>query len=257
MFRIFRNDGRTLVLAMDHGGAADVHPGLANPAKVLDDAVEAVVDAVLTTPGVVREFAGNLKTAGVILRVDGGTSDLRARPEYRLLATIEDALRLGVDAVACMGFTGTSMEVQTLENLSVVARECHVWDMPLMAEMIPGGFIDPSLVTTENVRLAARIGAELGADIIKTEFVESGGSFRQVTEHCYRTVVVLGGGKRSEADLFAMLRSAMDAGAAGAAIGRNIWGHAHPKAMVKAIGRIIHEGVSVAEALDILATGSR
>ena len=150
------------------------------------------------------------------------------------------------------------MEVQTLKNLATLAGQCQAWDVPLMAEMIPGGFVNPSLRTTENTRLAARLGVELGADIIKTEFVEPGGSFRQVIDHCFRPVLVLGGSKRpDESGLFAMVENALAAGAAGVVIGRNIWGHANPRAMVTALGRIIHQSASVAEALEIVAAGGR
>lgn len=259
MGRIFREDGRCLVIAMDHGSGLDVYPGLAEPGRVLDEVVAGGADAILTTPGIVKQFSHNLGSIGVILRADGGSTQLRGGSgEYRILCTVEDALRLGADAVACMGFPGTPVEEQTLGNLATLAGQCQAWGMPLMAEMIPGGFTKFDLHTVENTRLAVRIGVELGADFIKTEFVGSTESYRQVIENCYRPVLVLGGGKtKDERGLFAMVQAALAAGAAGIAFGRNVWGHARPGAMVSALRQIIHQNAPVEQALDVLAsTGS-
>jgi class I fructose-bisphosphate aldolase len=256
MYRIFRGDGRSLVVAMDHGSGLNVYPALADPARVLDAMVAGGADAVLTTPGIVKQFSHNLQSVGLILRVDGGHSELGSGfDEYRLLYSVEDALRLGADAVACMGFPGTPHETLTLGNIATLAAHCQSWGMPLMVEMVPGGFMNIELHTPEHIRLAARIGAELGADFIKTEFAGSADSFRQVTENCYRPVLVLGGSKKDDdRGLFTMVEAALNAGAAGAVIGRNIWGHAHPRAMVTALSQMIHRDASVDEALDVLAT---
>jgi DhnA family fructose-bisphosphate aldolase class Ia len=152
-----------------------------------------------------------------------------------------------------MGFPGTPLEEQTLGNVAALAGQGQSWGVPLMVEMVPGGFTNFELHTAENIRLAVRIGVELGADFIKTEFTGSVESFRQVTENCYRPVLVLGGGKKDdERALFAMVKIALEAGAAGAVIGRNIWGHDHPQAMVAALNRMIHHNASVNEALDVL-----
>lgn len=254
MYRIFRQDGRSLVVAMDHGSGLNVSPALTDPARLIDAAVAGGADAILATPGLVRRFSDNLKSVGLILRVDGGGSELGSEPdEYHLLYSVEDALRLGADAVACMGFPGTPHETLTLGNVARLARRCQSWGVPLMAEMVPGGFTNFELHTAENIRLAARIGAELGADFIKTRFTGSADSFRLVTEHCYRPVLVLGGGKKDdEQELFTMIKAALEAGAAGAVIGRNIWSHAHPRAMVMALSRLIHAQATVYEALEVL-----
>ena len=258
MYSIFRDDGRSLVVAMDHGIGSNVYPALADPALVLEAVVAGGADAVLTTFGIVKQFSHHLKSVGVILRVDGGNSELEGgSPEHRLLYSVEDALRVGADAVACMGFLGIPLEAQTLGNLAMLASQCQAWGMPLMAEMLPGGFINFDLHTAENIRLGGRVGVELGADFIKTEFTGSAESFRQVTENCYRPVLVLGGGKTDERTLFATVKTALEAGAAGVVIGRNIWGHAHPQAISMALSRMIHNNATVDEALDLLAAAER
>jgi DhnA family fructose-bisphosphate aldolase class Ia len=256
MHRIFRENGRSLVVAMDHGGGLDVYPALAKPAAVLETVVSAGADAVLTTLGVVKEFASSLGSAGIVLRVDGGSTQLaQGTFECRLLHSVEDALRAGADAVACMGFPGSPLETQTLCNLALLAGHCHAWQVPLMAEMLPGGLMSSKLRTPENIRLAARIGVELGADFIKTEYVGPAEQFRSVTQHCYRPVLVLGGSKvDDEKTLFSMVRSSLDIGVAGVVMGRNVWGHPRPRAMVQALSRMIHHDASVTDAVEILAS---
>lgn len=255
MYRIFRGNGRALVIALDHGVGTNVYPALADAARVIDGIVAGGADAVLAPAGMVRRFTHELKSLGVILRVDGGNSELEGGAvEYRLMHSVEDALRLGADAVGCMGFPGAPLEAQSLGNLATLANQCQVWGVPLMAEMLPGGFVNFGLRSAENTRLAARIGVELGADFIKTEFTGDAESFRQVTENCYRPVLVLGGSKMDERALFTMLRTALEAGAAGAVIGRNVWGHPKPQAIVSALNRLIHHYASVDEAMDALVS---
>jgi class I fructose-bisphosphate aldolase len=256
MHRFFRENGRSLVVAMDHGSGLDVYPALARPADVLDAVVSGGADAVLTTLGMVKEFTSAFGSVGIILRVDGGSTQLaRGSFECNLLHSVEDALRLGADAVACMGFPGTPLEAQTLGNLALLAGQCEAWQVPLMAEMLPGGLMSSELRTPENIRLAARIGVELGADFIKTEFVGPPDQFQLVTQHCYRPVLVLGGAKvDDELTLFQMVRSSLDVGAAGVVIGRNVWSHPRPRTMVQALRQMIHHDASVTDATEILAS---
>jgi class I fructose-bisphosphate aldolase len=256
MYRVFRDDGRSLVVAMDHGSGLNVYPALTDPARLLDALVMAGADAVLTTPGILKQFFNHIKGVGVILRADGGSSELtRGSSAHRLLYSVEDGLRLGADAVACMGFPGSPWEIETLENLAALTGQCQVWGVPLMAEMIPGGFANPDHHTAEKIRLAVRIGIEMGADCIKTKFVGPPAAFQQVIEHAYRPVLVLGGDKTDdERSLFEMVKTALDTGAAGVVMGRQIWKHTHPQSIVKALNRLIHHNASVEEAQDVLAS---
>ena len=255
--RLFGEDGRSLVVAMDHGAGIHVYPELSDPGRVIAQVAGGGADAVLANPGTIRRYSGELKPLGVILRMDGGGSLLSEAPESRLLYSVEDALRLGADAVACMGFPGTPFEAQTLGNLANLAGQCQNWGMPLMAEVLPGGFSNMELHTPENVQLAARIGVELGADLIKTEFTGSEDSFKPVVENCFRPVLVLGGRKMDdEQALFAMVRSALNAGAAGTVIGRNVWGHRDPRALVEALSHLVHMDASVEESMELFQGAS-
>jgi DhnA family fructose-bisphosphate aldolase class Ia len=160
---------------------------------------------------------------------------------------IEDALRLGADAVAVSAFPGTAEERDTLQLLARAITEAHAWGLPVMGEMQPGGFdAGPQYFTTGNIALSARIAAELGADWVKVPYAEA---YHQVVQSCYVPTVILGGGKLDqERLLFETVWKAVQAGAAGVAIGRNIFQSDAPAAMVAALAAILHQGASVDEA---------
>jgi len=254
MYRIFKDDGKTLIVAMDHGSAMNVFPDLIKTGKVIEDIVNNGADAFLTTFGIVKTFWKQLKDIGIILRIDGGVSTLRCDPKsYSQLFDVQDALALGADAVGCMGLPGTSDEHRTLNYLAKTSAEAHKWHVPVLAEMLPGGFVQRELHTPENIAMAARIGVELGADIIKTDYPKDFEKFRQMTEGVYKPIVVLGGSKSDDPfQLLQMVKDAIDAGASGVAIGRNIWGYQNPGKMTEALRRIIHDGSTVEEAYSIL-----
>jgi class I fructose-bisphosphate aldolase/fructose-bisphosphate aldolase/2-amino-3,7-dideoxy-D-threo-hept-6-ulosonate synthase len=164
---------------------------------------------------------------------------------------VEDALRLGADALCVSAFPASPIEEATLEMLARVIRQAHAWGIPVMAEMVPGGFDSaPEFRTVESVSLAARVAAELGADWVKVPYVEG---FHQVVESCYVPVVVLGGPAKAGArPTLEMVKAAMEAGAVGGTIGRNIWQAENPTRMAAALASIIHHNISLAEAMALL-----
>lgn len=251
MNNIFRKDGRTIIIAMDHGLGMNVLPELADPAEKIHRVVQGGADAIMTSFGIASKFSDAIGSAGLILRVDGGSSQLaQTGAPFCPIYTVEDALRLGADGVVCMGFPGSEFESETLPYLAQLAGDCHKWGMPLMAEMLPRGFEggDDSR-TPENIALACRIGVELGADFIKTEYTGDSDSFRQVVTGTFAPIVVLGGGQAK--DPVALLQQVYDsvqAGGAGVAMGRNVWRQPEPEKITRAIARIVHEGATVQQA---------
>ncbi|MDY7078374.1 MAG: aldolase [Chloroflexota bacterium] len=253
---IFREDGKALVVAMDHAGAFGLMEGLRKPGEVLRQVRAGGADAILTTYGVVTRFAKEIRDMGVVLRVDGGGSRLaQERGPMQLVYDVYDALRVGADAVGCMGMPGSKYEAEMLPYLSELVAQCAEWNVPVMAEMLPGGFENPAeMWTPENIGHACRIGAELGVDFIKTTYSGDVESFRNIVEQVYVPIVVLGGSKSKDPrDLLEGIHGAIQAGASGVAVGRNIWRYPEPDKMTAAIAAIVHEGATVDAALEYLA----
>jgi len=243
-------DHRMVIVAFDHAAFMGVLPGLEDPGALLNQVASSGVDAVLTTIGIVRRYANQFGKLGIILRVDGGSS---ARcpdsGEIRKIFSIEEAVRLGVDAVACMGMIGFPEERSSLKNLAELSSETEEWGLPVMAEMLVKGKENHE-VTADDVGFAMRIGVELGADLIKAPYAGPVQQFKEAVTCCYRPVVVLGGSKvDNEASLFESIQVSLEAGANGVAIGRNVWQHKNPAGFCRALVALVHENASVSQAL--------
>ncbi|NLE44429.1 MAG: hypothetical protein GX620_06880 [Chloroflexi bacterium] len=250
--RIFRDDQRTLIVAMDHPGTFGMMEGAGSPGEVITQIRAGGADAMLTTYGIVTQFADEIGDLGIFLRVDGGTSALaKNRGASQLIFDVYDALRTGADGVCSMGMPGSVYEAETLPYLAQLVSQCAEWNVPLMAEMLPAGFEDPAgMWTPENIGHACRIGAEMGVDLIKTTYSGDVKTFRRIVEQVYVPIVVLGGSKSKDpADLLASIAESMEAGAQGVAVGRNIWSYHAPGKMTAAIAAIVHEGATVDTAL--------
>ena len=252
--RIFKDDGRSVIIAMDHAYIYGPMKGLKNPGDVIQKTINGGADAIMTTYGIINRYYNLMKgKVATILRLDGGISkyqvkDLSKIKNWSLLYTVEEAVRLGVDGVIVMVFIGAPCENITLDILANVAEKCEKWGMPLAAEIIPTGELsthDPEVIST-----AARIGAEYGADMIKTNYTGSVESFRKVVESCPIPVLIAGGPKmRSGREVLEMVKGMIDAGGKGVFFGRNIWQHKDPTAMTRAIVKIIHQNATIEEAL--------
>ena len=254
--RIFQADGKALIVAMDHGLMDGPCKGLEDPGKTISQIVAGGADAVLTSYGVCRRFAKELGRIGLIMRTDGGPTamgDMSAGPSA-IFFGVEQAIQVGADAMAISAFPGFVHEAESLGRLAEIVSEAHAWGIAVLGEMVPGGFDSgPEFKTVDNVALSARVGVELGADIIKTPYAPG---FEKVTSQVYAPVVILGGAKRGkERDMLVDIKAALDAGASGVAIGRNIWQADNPRAMTAAVASILHGGASVDEAVAILEKG--
>jgi DhnA family fructose-bisphosphate aldolase class Ia len=252
---IFADDGKALIVAMDHLATFGMMEGAEKPGEVIAKIRAGGADALLTTYGIVSNFGEQIGGMGVLLRVDGGTTALaKERGASRLVYDVYDALRLGVDAVCSMGMPGSVFEAETLPYLTALIGQCAEWGMPLMAEMLPAGFEDPTeWWTPDNIGHACRIGAELGVDFIKTTYSGDPDSFKNILDQLYVPVVVLGGSKSKDPrDLLGMIRGAMDCGASGVAVGRNIWRYGEPDKMTAAVSAIVHDDATVDAAAEYL-----
>jgi len=249
--RIFRPDGRAFIVALDHGLTDGPVPGLGDLRQTIAAVVAGGADAVLASYGTAIRFEAALAPAGLILRMDGGNTPIGSGAPAGEFYTVADALRLGADAVVVSGFPGTPQEEMSLRHMAATITEAHRWGLPVMGEMAPGGFDSgPEFHTTERTALAARVAAELGADWLKLPYAAN---FERVVQTCYVPITILGGVKAGSAPaLLENIHQALQAGAAGVAMGRNIFQSPDPAAMTRAVAAIIHNGASVAQALAIL-----
>jgi DhnA family fructose-bisphosphate aldolase class Ia len=252
--RIFRPDGRALIVAFDHGMIDGPAKGMEQPEVTLKQIAAGGADAILTTYGTAARFAKEIAPLGLILRMDGGGTKLGEMGPGAQFYTIADAIRLGADAVAVSAFPGAPNEEESLATLAKVIGEAHAWSIPVMGEMVPGGFDSPDhMRTAESIAIAARVGAELGADWMKIPYAEG---FSRVTTTCFVPTVILGGAKKgSERDMLEKICAALDVGAVGVAIGRNIFQADAPQAMTAAVAALIHQNASIDEAMEILNRG--
>jgi predicted phospho-2-dehydro-3-deoxyheptonate aldolase len=190
---------------------------------------------------------------GLIIHLSASTA-LGPDPNNKVLvATVEEALKIGADGVSIHVNVGAEDESHMLSTLGEISRHCQEWGMPLLAMMYPRGDKVKNEFDPETVKHAARLGAELGADVVKVSYTGSPESFRKVVEGCHVPVVVAGGPKMdSVRSILEMVSGAMKAGACGTSIGRNIFQHQNPTGMVKAICKIVHENCSAGQALTLL-----
>ena len=256
---VLASDGRALVVAMDHARTFGAIEGLESPDAVIEAAVDAGADAVMTTFGVVKRYREQLiGRIPTILRLDGGPSTYRedwlAYTEWSLLHSVEDALLLGADGVVVMAFVGIPVELETYRIVAKVAGECLRANVPLMVEALPcpsERIPDPK--AADAMADAARLAFEHGADLVKTYYTEG---FRQVTENCPVPVLIAGGPKMETVEeTLQVVHSAIGAGAAGAVFGRNIWQSGDTRGAIRALKGIIHDGRPVADALAESAIG--
>jgi class I fructose-bisphosphate aldolase len=250
---VLASDGKALVVAMDHARTFGAIEGLESPDTVIEAAVDAGADAVMTTFGVVKRYREQLiGRIPTIVRLDGGPSiyreDWLAYTEWSLLHSVEDALLLGADGVVVMAFVGIQVELATYRVVAKVAGECMRANLPLMVEALPcpsERIPDPKAADT--MASASRLAFEHGADLIKSYYTEN---FRRVTDNCPAPVLIAGGPKMETVEeTLRVAHNAIGAGAAGVVFGRNVWQSGDTRGVIRALRGIIHDGRPVADAL--------
>lgn len=255
MERIFdRESKKTVIVPMDHGVSLGPIKGLKNMPKIIDEVANGGANAVLLHKGMVEAgHRGYGRDIGLIVHLSASTS-LGPDPNHKVLVTtVEEAIKLGADAVSVHVNVGSEEEAEMLTKLGMVAEACREWSMPLLSMMYPRGKKIENEHDVEVVKLAARVGAELGSDVVKTNYTGDPDSFKEVVKGCPVPVVIAGGPKvETEEEFLEMVKGAIEAGASGVAIGRNIFQAESPEKMTKAVSAIVHKNFDVEEALEIL-----
>lgn len=258
MERIFnRNTGKTVIVPMDHGTTMGPIEGLRDMKTTIDHMVNGGANAILIHKGIVRAgHRGSGQDVGLIIHLNASTS-LSPDPDTKtLVCTVEEAIQLGADGVSVHINLGADGEDRMLRDLGYVAESCREWNMPLLAMMYTRGPKIKDQFEPKMVAHAARVGAELGADAVKCVYTGDPDSFAGVVNGCPVPVVIAGGEKLdTDEDILQMAEDAVKAGAAGLSIGRNVFQHKEPARIVRALNRLVHEGIAVKEAKKIIAEG--
>jgi fructose-bisphosphate aldolase/2-amino-3,7-dideoxy-D-threo-hept-6-ulosonate synthase len=238
---------------MDHGISSGPIDGLENPASVIAQCETKGLTSVIINKGILKTLPKPTRI-GVLVHYSSSTS-LSMSPNRKMLSgSVEEALRLGADGVSLHINIGGKEEPEMLEQLGRTAEECHKWNMPLLAMMYPRGENIKNPHEPEIVGHVARIGAELGADIVKTLYTGDIDSFAKIVKSTPVPVVIAGGPKaKTDQDVLQMTEDAMKAGAKGVTYGRNIFAHKNPDKIVDALAGIIFRKETAKEAAKRIA----
>jgi DhnA family fructose-bisphosphate aldolase class Ia len=253
--RLFnRRSGHLLAIALDHAIAWGVIEGIEKIQATLDTVAASEPDAITIQKGIAEKCMG--KWAGhqsFILKCSSFSPFYPCYDGYT--AAVEDAIRLGADAVALGVTIGGKEQPELLKNLAIFTEKASSYGLPVVTHIYPKGDLIPSgeRYSYKHVAYAARAAAELGVDIVKTFYTGDPVSYRMVIEACPAYVVVSGGPKLDKLeDVFTMTRDAMDSGATGITYGRNVWQRSNVGVVIEALKAIIHDNMSVEDALKLL-----
>ena len=247
--RIFNPESaKTVMLAIDHGYFQGPTTGL----ERIDLNIVPLMpyaDALMLTRGILRTTVPATITKPIVMRCSGGPSILKELSDEYLAVDIEDAIRMNVAAITLQVFIGGQYESRSVHNMTRLVDMGLRYGIPTMAVTAVGKDMARD---ARYFRLACRICAELGAQIIKTYYVPEG--FETITASCPVPIVMAGGKKIPEPDALTMAYNAIQQGASGVDMGRNIFQSDAPIAMIQAVGKVVHENMKPKDALDLYQT---
>ena len=251
---INRDTERTIVVPMDHGVTVGPIRGLEQMKERVNEVAEGGGDAVLMHKGLVRcGHRERGRDIGLIIHLSASTKHSPSTNTKTLVGSVEDGIKLGADAVSVHVNLGDEQEQQMLSDLGRVASSANEWGIPVLAMVYARGpqvkdGYDPNVVAH-----CARVGEELGADMVKVNYTGDMESFARVVDACCIPVVIAGGPKmESRRDLVQMVHDSLRAGGSGLSVGRNIFQDANPAGLISALHKVVHEGCSVEGALELL-----
>jgi class I fructose-bisphosphate aldolase len=242
--RLFREDGNMVVVAMDHGLGLSVNPALDDIGAKLRAIIKGGADAILTTYGIARTYEDILKDTNLILRLDAGIPALTATTSARIKCLI---LKTRCASAQTRSSAWVSpdrpMSISPLNSLRITAAKATRWGSPSWRRCCPADFRPLFRRRLKTLSLQRATGCECGAHIIKTAFAGDAESYKKVIAASYQPVIVLGGeAVKDPSSLYVCIEQAMQAGAHGVAIGRNVWKSSDPERVTRDLVRLVHEG---------------
>lgn len=240
LFRIIRQPrNRALMLAVDHGYFLGPTERLENARDTITPILK-YCDSLMLTRGVLRTSVPPATSTPMVLRVSGGSSIIgEDLSREDITVSIKDAIRVNAAALAMSIFVGSKYEYQTVVNLGRLVSEAQEYGIPVLAVTAVGKDLGKD---ARYLSLACRMAAEQGAHIVKTYYCEN---FEKVVESCPVPVIIAGGKKIPERDALELTYNAVQAGAVGVDMGRNIWQSDNPVPMIRAVRSIIHGNADV------------
>jgi predicted phospho-2-dehydro-3-deoxyheptonate aldolase len=249
-----RSTGRAVIVPLDHGMSMGPIAGLIDLRSTIEMVSQGGATSIVLHKGAVpyshRSYGRDI---GLILHLSASTN-LAPDPNHKVLvATVEEAIKIGADAVSIHINLGSDDESGMLQGMGGVAKECSEWGMPLLVMIYPRGKDIKDSYDPELVKHCARVATELGADIVKTNYTGDMDSFREVTRGALAPVVIAGGPKMdSDEALLQMVADSIEAGGKGVSIGRNIFQHRNIVGITRAITSVVLEDMEVEEAIKFL-----
>lgn len=237
--------GRCVMLAVDHGYFQGPTTGLRNLGETVNPLL-AYADALMITRGALKNWIPAETDKPIILRMSGGQSILKELSNEIITTSVEDAIRINASAITCSVYVGGEHERQTIENLAKLVDEGEKYGIPVLAVTAVGKDMARD---ARYLGLACRICVEIGTHIVKTYYCDN---FEEVVEACGNTPVVIAGGKKiEEKEALQMAKNAIDKGAIGVDMGRNIFQSDNPIGMIKAVRAVVHDKRPVEEAFKL------
>ena len=253
--RIFnRNNNRTIIVPMDHGVTVGPIDGLIDMRETINQVAEGGANAVLMHKGLVRcSHRKRGRDVGLIIHLSASTTISPFPNAKTLVGTVEDALKLGADGVSLHVNLGDETERHMLEDFGRVTSTATEWGVPVLAMVYARGPKVKNEYDPEVVAHCARVGLELGADVVKVPYTGDIETFAKVCDACCVPVVIAGGPKLSNVrDLVTMAHDSVQAGGSGLSIGRNIFQYAQPSRLVQALHGVVHLNWEIEQAMELL-----
>jgi DhnA family fructose-bisphosphate aldolase class Ia len=250
---------------MDHPLYFGPLKGIVDPTALIKDVASTRANGLLLSLATLSRNVDHIASLGTVARIDGTHTWLGNHlTEIDKVHSVEYAVASGADAAVLNIFVGADNERELLRKLGETAEQCDRWGLPLVGEMIPVGGLqshyNPAAgklsvdELTDQIALASRVGAELGADLIKTSYTGTVDSFRKVVEAATVPILVAGGPcGDSVMDLLVMAQECMEAGAAGVCFGRNVWQRTNRREVLDALCRIVYDGEPAKSAAERVA----